>query len=59
MLSEFVGMPSLDRCIKHLLKEILSIKRNYSSNSINNFGLAGNTNGINPSSSIGFTERKW
>jgi len=54
--AEFIGMPSLDRCVKFLTKAILTIKRNHHSN-INSFNQTNNPNGA--ASSSGFTEKKW
>ena len=53
-VTEYDGLPSLNRCVKHLLREILSVKRSQSViNPLNNL------NSANPNSNLVFSEKRW
>ena len=56
-VTEYDGLSSLDRCIKHLLREILSVKRSQSTmNPLNNVnGPNANSN----SNNLVFSEKRW
>lgn len=59
LTDEFTGLPSMEKSVKHLLREILAVKRSQSSfvsSQPNN--IQTNMNSQTPTSS-GFTEKKW